>query len=54
MGRRYIYTYFFVGRCEGSGQVDGMIILKCILDKYGGRGRSGLFWLRVGMCGRLL
>jgi hypothetical protein len=31
--------------------LDGRVILKCLIKKYDGRGRTGLIWLGIRTCG---
>jgi hypothetical protein len=48
-----------VGKPEGkrpleSSRHSGRILLKCILEKWGGRMRTGLIWYRIGTSSGLL
>jgi hypothetical protein len=57
-GMKNMYTTF-VGKPEGRSYsedkfVDGRIILKWILGKYGWEVWIGFIWLRIGTGGRLL
>jgi hypothetical protein len=55
--RRSAYIFWCGGLKERDNLVDlgidGRIILKGIFKKWDGA-RTGLFWLRIGACGRLL
>jgi hypothetical protein len=54
-----MHTTFFVGNMNGRHHlgdisVDGRIILKRILNKYGVMMWTGFIWLRTGSSGELL
>jgi hypothetical protein len=59
VGDEIFVQNFCLGSLKGRDHsenlgIDGRIILKQILSKYGGRVWTGFSWLRIGTCDRLL